>query len=521
MVGVLIRMRLLSTRRALTTGWQGVLFALGLSIGMIAAVITAAIIGFAVRDGDVSGAVTVAATLFGIWTLGWLCGPVLMGGGDETVQPEQLRLLPLPNRQLAAGLLAAALAGPVSLVNLVAFGGLIVLAVQLSWTATVVAVAGVVLQLIFVVLLSRVILAWAGVALRSRRGKDLGVVLAGVVGLAYYPMSLLISRLESVRAAPHEVTTALRSVPSGWAPAAVESVQRGDRLGALLPLAGLAVLSLVLWQAWSVLLDRRLTVPPHPAVTTGSGVLLRRVRPNGPVTAVVLKELRTWWRDSRRRATLLPVLITGFLLPVFFSVQGSGTGGVAFAGITAAWFSGLAATNLYGFDGTAVWQTLVTPGAARVDIRGRLVAVLLVIGIPTTLATLVLPGALGRWELYPWVLSLLPAVLGIAAGAGVFLSVAAPYAVPPRTGNPFAVSGNPGCAKGLAQTAVSIGQLAALLPVLAILGLADHFQLTALAWVAVGAGIAVGGSGAVLGARAAERLLQKRGPELLAAVRYQ
>lgn len=170
MVGVLIRMRLLLTKRALGNGWQGVTFVSGVIIGLVFALGTAGLVGFGVRDGDVAGGITVAAAWFGIWTLGWLCGPVLMGSSDETVQPEHLRLLPLSHRQLAIGLLAAAFVGPAPVINLLAFSGLIVLAAQLSWGAAAVALVGVVLQLIFVVVLSRVVLAWIGAAMRSRRG---------------------------------------------------------------------------------------------------------------------------------------------------------------------------------------------------------------------------------------------------------------------------------------------------------------------------------------------------------------
>ncbi|MFX0574327.1 hypothetical protein [Nocardia nepalensis] len=520
MVGVLIRMRLLLTKRALGNGWQGVTFVSGIVIGLVFALGTAGLTAFAVRDGDVAGGITVAAAWYGIWTLGWLCGPVLMGTSDETVQPEHLRLLPLSSRQLATGLLAAAFGGPAPVINLLAFSGLIVLAVQLSWGAAAVALVGVVLQLIFVVVLSRVVLAWIGAAMRSRRGRDLGVLLAGLAGLAYYPMSFLLNHVEAVRESAPWLANLLRALPSGWAPTAVAAAARGDWVFALLALTGLLALTAVLWQAWSVLLRRRLIAPMGATSgAAGRGMLLSRVRPSGPVGAVVVKELRTWSRDSRRRAALLPVLLVGLLLPVFPAIQGDGSGGVVFAGVTAAWFAGLAANNLYGYDGTALWQTLVTPSAVRADVRGRLLALLLVIGLPTLLLALVLPGALGRWAMYPWTLSLLFTVLGVGAGSAVFLSVTAPYPLPPRTGNPFASSGNPGCAKALVQVTTSLGQLIAVIPVLIVLIIGAVSDLIAVQWLALPLGIAIGIMGAVLGARLAEQRLSDRGPEVLAAVR--
>ncbi|MFD6161830.1 hypothetical protein ACFWF7_35325 [Nocardia sp. NPDC060256] len=519
MAGLLIRLRLLLTRRALNDGWQGFSFVMGVLIGAVFAVITAALIGFAVRDGDVKAGITIAATFFGIWTLGWLCGPVLIGSSDETIQPEHLRLLPLSSRQLAGGLLAAAFAGPAPVINLIAFAGLVLLAAQLGWAATLVAVVGIVLQLVFVVLLSRVVLAWVGAAMRSRRGKDIGVLFAGLLGVAYYPMSWLMSHVSALRDLPPWASSTVRWIPSGWASVAVEGAAQSNWLLAVLPLAGLIVVSLGLWQAWAVLLARRLTAPMNSVAGSTGGGLLGRVRQRGPVGAVLIKELRTWSRDSRRRAALLPVLVVGILMPVFPAFQGSGTGAVPFAGVTAASFAALAGANLYGYDGTAVWQTLVTPGAVRADVRGRLLALLIVLGLPTVLLALILPGALGRWSLYPWVLSLYAAALGVGVGAAVLMSALAPYPIPPRTGNPFSGSGNPGCAKVLLQFTVLFGQLFAVIPVLIVLLIGHFTELTAVEWLAVPVGIGTGVAAAILAARFAEQRLMTQGPELLAAVR--
>ncbi|MGW4847226.1 hypothetical protein [Nocardia brasiliensis] len=519
MAGVLIRLRLLLTKRSLTNGWQGVTFVIGLVIGLCFAIITAALIGFAVRDGDIERGITIAATLFGIWTLGWLCGPVLFGSSDETVQPEHLRLLPLSHRQLATGLLAAAFAGPAPVLNLVAFSGLVLLAARSGVAATVVAVFGVVLQLVFVVLLSRVVLAWVGAAMRSRRGKDLGVLVAGLLGLAYYPMSWLLSHIGALRDVPPAVADTVRLLPPGWAAVAVEAAAQGNWVLAALPLLGLVLVSLGLWQAWSVLLARRLAAPMNSVGGSAGGGLLGRVRQGGPVGAVLVKELRAWSRDSRRRATLLPVLVVGVLMPVFPAVQGSGAGGVPFAGATSAAFAALAGANLYGYDGTALWQTLITPGAARADVRGRLLALLVVIGVPTLLLALVLPGALGRWGVYPWVLSLYAAALGVGVCSALVLSVLAPYPLPPRTGNPFSGSGNPGCAKMLVQVAMIFGQFVALLPVLAVLVIGYLTELEPVEWLAVPVGIATGLAAIFFGARIAEHRLTTRGPELLTTLR--
>lgn len=522
MVGILIRMRWRITARSMASGRVALNFWMGVGFGLIAALITAVIIG--VPHDAVHGGVTIAAALFGGWTLGWLCGPVLTGSSDETLQPEQFRLLPISDRQLAYGLGAVAFAGPSAIVNLIAFGGLVILAAQIGITPALVALVGIVLQLIFVVLLARVMVAWLGAAMRSRRGKDLGVLFAALLGLAYYPINLLVSNLgPALEDSTGTLPTTLRAVPSGWAPYAVESAARGDVLWTLLPLAGLAALSLLLWQMWAILLHRRLTLPPAPAGEvrdSGTGLLDRFV-PATPVGAVVTKELRTWWRDGRRRAALLPLLLIGFALPVFLSIKDGGSGAptIPFAGAFVVWLAAMGATNLYGFDGTALWQTIVTPGAARADVRGRAIAWLLLVGPVALAATLILPGVMGQARLYPWALATFPVLLGVGVANVMFLSTHNAFALPPQRGNPFAGSGNPGCAKLLMQLAVGLGQLLASVPILIILGLGAALGLPILEWAALPVGLILGLVAANVGIRLATAKLESSGPEILVDVK--
>lgn len=518
----MIRMRLRLTARAMKSGRRAIGFWLGAVFGVIAAFITVVLIAAAAPD-DMYGSTNIAAALFGAWTLGWLCGPILTGSSDETLQPEHFRLLPLSNRQLAYGLGAASFVGVAVLVNLLAFSGLFFLAVQYGIGPALVALVGMLLQVVFVVLLARVVTAWIGAAMRSRRGRDLGVLFAGLLGLAYYPLNLLVSHVgPTLKDAPQGVARLLRAVPSGWGPYAVESAAEGRWLLALLPLVGLALLCLVLWEAWAALLGRRLTTPPAPAGeirADGSTGLLERALPVTPTGAVLGKELRTWWRDGRRRATLLPLLIIGFVLPVFLAIQNGSSQIVPFAGAFVVWLAAMAGGNLYGMDGTAVWQTIVTPGAARADVRGRALAWLLLVGPVALLASLILPGALGQTHLYPWALATLPVLLGVGAAAVVFLSTYAPYGLPPQRGNPFASSGNPGCAKILMQLAVGLGQLVISAPVLILLGIGAAQHNSLILWSAVPVGIAIGTGIALLGVQAATKRLESHGPELLAEVK--
>ena len=162
------------------------------------------------------------------------------------------------------------------------------------------------------------------------------------------------------------LTSTLLWLPTGWGPAAVEAATAGDWLVVAGVVLGLAIVDGALLWIWGRLLTRRLTTPPTTIAPKRKGKGTTRSAKT-PVGAVIGKELRMWWRDARRRAILLTSVLIGLLIPAF---TGSGFM-LPFAGLWVAAFSVLQLSNLYGFDGTSVWQTIVTPGAARADIRGR------------------------------------------------------------------------------------------------------------------------------------------------------
>lgn len=267
-----------------------------------------------------------------------------------------------------------------------------------------------------------------------------------------------------------------------------------------------------------------------PAGGLGGGRAGRRVEqtrrggllPATPVGAVAGKELRTWWRDARRRVVLLSSMMVGLLVPVF-ATAGRPAHGVTMLPFAALWlvlFSCLQAGNLYGMDGTALWQTLVTPGAERADVRGRQLAWLLIVGPVVLLAALVLPGVTGAGYAYPWVLGLAPALLGAGAGMVLLLSVYAAFPMPKQgSGNPFSSGGNPGCARAFRQVVIALLLAVAAVPTAAVVGLGDGLDLPLLSWLGVPVGAV---SGVALGwwwGRLAYRRLTERGPELLTAVR--
>jgi ABC-2 type transport system permease protein len=533
--GVLIRMKLRVLRHSLRGG-RGVIFGIGALWGVAAGVFCTVLI--ANHPGGLTVGTDVASVLFAVWTLGWLFGPVLTGGGDETLRPENFALLPIRPATLAGGLLAAALVGVAPLVTLIAFTGLVFAAVPGGPVAVLVAVLAVGLQLALAVLLSRVVIGGLGALLGSRRGKDLGVLLAALVGLAYLPAREAFNALGPVvtgQSAP-VFTAALRFLPTGWGPTAVAASADRDWPLALGLLLALAALDGLLVLAWSRLLERRLTTsqsagaPRRSAGVGGVGArrgvvgvvggTRRGLLPASPLGAVIGKELRMWWRDARRRALLFTSIVLGLILPATSWIGSGGPHSLAYSALWIAFFAALQISNLYGFDGSAVWQTLVTPGAARADVRGRQWAWALIVGPAALAAALVLPWATGTPAAYPWVLALVPALIGGGAGTIVLVSVRAPSAMPTgKQSNPFTGNGQLGFGLALARMAMALLQVLAVIPPVLVLALGALGVLAGATWLAVGVGVLSGIGAAWWMGRLAYQRLAERGPELLAAVR--
>ncbi|MFL6122455.1 hypothetical protein [Actinophytocola sp.] len=477
----------------------------GLLFGLVAVGVTLLVAGTDFGGPGVSA--DVLAALYLMWTVGWLFAPVLTGGGDETLRAEHFALLPLSSRQLAAGLLGAAFVGAPAVVAAVAFCGLLVHA---SGAHIVVALFAVPLQLVFVVLLSRVTMAGLGAALRSRRGRDLGNLLIALVGLSGFLVQSLVRTFGPSLAAGNApvLSAVLRWSPSGWGTVAVSS-SWGVAVACL---AGLAALDAVLLVAWGALLTRGTT-----RVAATAGVVRQRAfGSRTPLGAVVNKELRTWARDVRRRVALLSTLVVAAATTVGPLLSGGGRPS-PFAGLFVVAFGALMSGNLYGMDGSAMWHTLVVPGAEVADVRGRQVAWLVVVGPLALLFAIVLPAVTDPGAL-PWTLGLVPALLGGGAGMVVLLSVIAGYAMPDRKASPFASGGSPGLARALTQIGITLLLAVAVLPVVAVVFVGSLLGAPVVAWLGVPVGV---GLGVLLfwwwGGIAVRRFVAK-GPELLAEV---
>ncbi|WP_410641663.1 hypothetical protein [Amycolatopsis sp. lyj-346] len=519
MVELLIKLKLALLRRSMS-GQRAVQLLMGALAGLLlaAATVYAAGVDFAVPS--VSG--DVLAVLFGLWLLFWAFGPLMFGGGDSELRPEHFALYPIPPRKLAAGLLGAGFIGVTPLVSLVAFAALIVYGAKLSFAAAVVAVPAVVLQLALVVLVSRVISSLRGQVVRSRSSAVLSGLFTGVLMAAASSIWAISPAIGSALANGFSpaFATVVRILPSGWGLVAVDGAARSDWVAGLGLLAALLVVDVLLLLLWARLLVKE--------ITTGGGghttVSARRKttpettggRRTTPVGGFVVKEVLTWFRDTTRTQFFVFAFVYGALqtvAPLLLDERSF----LPWTGVSVVLWMTAVIANLHATDGTALWLTLVTPGGARVDVRGRQFAWLIVVAPVALLLCVVFTALSGITWAWPWALGLTAAALGAGAGAVVLVSVfmLVPMSDPQRRGS------------GVWENSIDAVQVLAALalvaltctPTFVLLRLGSDTGSPALSWLGVPAGIASGALAAWLFGRIAHRRLESHGPDLLHLMR--
>ncbi|WP_350279884.1 hypothetical protein [Kribbella sp. HUAS MG21] len=492
----LVRMRLAAFRHALEDQFRRSWILTGAFVGLVLAGGTL----WVAARGDHDVLVVVLA----VWMLGWVVGPLFAGGGDETLKPEYFTMTPLPPRTLSTGLLVAALAGVAPVVSLIALLSLVV--ASGGSAAAVVAVPALLLQLLCFVLASRLAVAVYGVLLQLRSGAVIAALVNAFI-LAFTAQGWALIAAFVSTDVQGTVATAARIAPSGWGLVAVEAAGRGDWLKVLAALAGLVVLALLMLLAWSALLVRR-------ATAARSGRKPRRLlTARSPEGAAAAKELRSWTRDLLYGHRVVFAIAYGLffcMMPLAIGLKSM----LPWAGPAALVMAGSMAGNLYGSDGTAYWTTLMTPGANLPDVRARQRAFLLVFGPSTLLITVLLTWWSGVTSAWPLVLSVLPALLGGAAGLVVAASV---YAAVPttdahrRSGNPLNSGENEGETMGVVYVMLVL--------VATTCGPALVIALS-LGWWGVPVGILSGVLAWWYFGRVAARRLDTHGPELLTLLRH-
>ncbi|WP_405582697.1 transporter [Streptomyces sp. NBC_01190] len=532
---VFVRLKLTVIRNGLrqsrgrTTGWVigvclAVLYALALGVGMT---------GLRGNHFAPAAALSLAVVL----GLGWAVMPLFLFGGDDTLDPTRLAMLPLRPRPLMTALLTSSLVGVGPLFTVLVSTGAVV-AVAHGAAATVVAVVAVFLLLLTCVALSRAVAAANTRLLTSRKGRDLALLSGLFVAVGAQLVNLGVSSLSS-DGGLHRANSAasvLRWIPPAPAVDAVRSTGRGAYGLAAVQL-GYAVVVLASVLRWWYRSLFRLMVSPDASTIQAAPDLARGSRKGfgggagrrrgadrwlpasltgGRTGTVMERQFHYLWRDPRSRAALATGLAVGLLLPLVAVVQH----GTIYQCLWAAGLLGMQMYNQFGTDGSAFWTvaaTISTRRDAALELRGRALT-LLVIAVPYVIV--VTAGAsllLGKVAALPETLGLSFASLGALTATGTYASVRFPYAVPQQS--PFS-SAAPGQSSLVTLNVVggTLGGAVFCAPVLALsvaLHLTGHH---ALLWTVLPVGAVYGALVVAAALRFTAPRLLDRLPEILAVV---
>ncbi|MDT6984555.1 transporter [Streptomyces lusitanus] len=473
----------------------------------------------------VDGVESLVVLLVAVLALGWAVMPLFFPGGDETLDPTRLVMLPLRPRPLVRALLAASLVGIGPLFTVCLLVGS-VFAVARGAAAWAVGVLAVPLALLVCVALARAVAAANVRLLTSRKGRDLAVLSGLVVAIGAQVVNFGAQRLGSGgldQLGP--VADVLGWLPGASAIGAVHAAGEGAYGVAAAQLAVSAGALAVLLALWSRTLTRLMTAPDgstlqaagDSAVRDRPSTGLARLLPPGRTGTVMERSLRYIWRDPKTKAAWVTSLAIGLIVPVFNAWQG--TGSVYFA-CFAAGMLGIQMYNQFGQDTSAFWMVAMTISSARdayAELRARAQALLLITLPYAALVTVLTTAMLDDWARLPEALGLSFALLGAMLATGAWTSARFPYSVP-QEGYKNVAPGQ----VGLAWISIFGGMTAAALLCLPVIALTIWLNLDNagqdLRWLLLPAGTAYGALLTFGGLRLAAPQTAARLPEIVMAV---
>ena len=520
MVGLLVRLKLRLLANALRSSRQAkVAFILSTVAACLVAAGTFA--GLAVLRGQ-DAAVDLTTVTFTTFAFGWLILPLLVFGLDGTLDPATLALYPLSTRPLAVGLLAASAAGAWPLANVV---GLLGVTVGLARGALglLFALLAVLLEVLFCIVLARLVTTGLAGLLRSRRGKDLAALLILPIFALYEAFVQLVPRLtEEGKLTANSfrgIDVWMRWTPPGLAAHAVQDASTGHAVAGLLRLLLLGAVVVLLGALWIRELDRALVTVD----TTTQAASVRSTAlpfPDAGLRGTIAA--RCWIYQRREPGAkifwgLIVIIVAAasastLLTPAYLGgLLGAAGFGAAFVAIFNADSIGMTGPA-FGFDAVALHgRTSLRAYFSGMNLALTAIAVPLFTVLMFALATIAKHPVDGF-------LALSVNLAGIGAGValGNVLSVLMPYPVEKRVGSPTpkAMDGYRG--QVMAGTFGSLlGTAVLVAPVVVAVVLTQHVsgvvRMPLLLVCAACYGLAL----AVLGVRLAARLAEDRLPELV------
>ncbi len=320
-------------------------------IGLIAllffTLLFAAVAGSLTALGYVNLPLASAAQLLfgalGLLYIAWAALPALQYSVNEGLDVSKLHTYPLSAAERMLGLTLATFFDPATIIILAVFAA-VVIGWHVSLVAALITVVALALLYVHVVGASQFTMAVLVGLLRSRRYRDLSIIIFAMLSVACSLSgqfaTTLVGHFRGLRLLGRlDLGHYLQWTPPGMAARAIIAANTGDTLGALPWLLALLALIPALLAVWAWALDRGITTPEgggsgarrrgrqavasvaaRPALGVALGVsgapaLSVRLRLISPViVAIAIKDLRYFWRDPQIKASLLSSLVLLFVV---------------------------------------------------------------------------------------------------------------------------------------------------------------------------------------------------------------
>jgi ABC-2 type transport system permease protein len=434
--------------------------------------------------------------------------PLLQFSLNEGLDVTKLAAFPLSQPELMAGLLIATLLDIPTLAVVIVFVG-----IGMGWATGLASALGIGAALfvmyIQLVGISQLLLSAMLGILRTRRFRDLALVLITLLGLSCSLASQAVSRLipadqsaNGLLALVHyDIGPWVQYLPPGMAGRAIAAFSAGQwSAGTLWLTALVASAFLILW-AWSAILARALATPaagangsrrrarahatvalPAPVAAPIPAVPERAPLIPAPVLALAAKDLRYYWRDPQyKRAFLSTLYLVGIILLDIFTLGGQQGRSFNQLIVGAALFQVLNLTAFtFGYEGNAVTTLAIFPIRPAHVFLGRNIATFIIGFVELAILDVLL-----GFITHDWYQAGVLAIIGLGAilaalGPGNLIAVLLPMRITrQRVGGSQADSGT-GCATGLISSLAYLGALVVIAPIAALAvvpGLVGHPEL--------------------------------------------
>ncbi len=427
-----------------------------IAIGVAAAWV--GLLGLRGSSDDAANAVTVTGGA--AIALAAVLAPPLVG--DDQLDPRRFRPFGAQSRPLAVAILVAGFCSVPMLALLVVAVGMIVL-----WTghdgSPVAAVAGPLLGVVTVLLLSNLAGAATAKLLRERRSRELTGLFVLAVLIVAVPVGLFVASLDWKHSVPGPLSTASRVLsftPLGAAWSLPGYAAEGDPAGwialavALITLAALLV-------GWFVVVDRILHTPERPLPARArAGMSWFAAMPATAGGAIAARSVLYWLHDRRYGVNVLVVPVAAVLSVVPLLIAGVEFPLAVLAPVAIiALFFGWLPHNDLAYDSTALWLHIASGVRGIADRLGRLVPIVL-LAIPTFALVLPVTAILnGRWGVLVPMGGVVATLFLSGLGLSSIASAAAPYAVTRPGDSPFRQPQRTEGSGILSQSLVMVGTL--------------------------------------------------------------